>query len=267
MSEKEKVRYQELLLRLRRLNGDSPQATDESSAPSPWRFGRGEAITIVTSRLPERYRAGLPYSNPHHPDYLGKSYEYGDLDALLELVRAVSQLNPDNPLQWGLASRLSPDDRTAHLIVLGGADFNDLSRDILKYLSDIPVAQSERKNEDDEGAFSVLTPTGFEEFRPVLADGLLTEDVAHFLRAPNPYNRKRTLTLCSGMFARGSFAIVRALTDPEIKNRNAAYLANRFPGCDSYSILCRVKVVANEIVVPDWTSDEFRLYEWPEAVE
>ena len=93
------------------------------------------------------------------------------------------------------------------------------------------------------------------------------EDVAQFLRAPNPYNRRRTLTFFNGMFSRGSYEIVRALTDSKIQERNAAYLSHRFRNVDTYSIVCRVKIVASEVVVPDWTVSEIRLHEWPEAVD
>jgi hypothetical protein len=68
------------------------------------------------------------------------------------------------------------------------------------------------------------------------------------------------------MYSRGSYGVVRALTDPKIQERNAAYINRRFSSADTYSIVSRVKIVANEVVVPDWTLDEIRLHEWPEAV-
>ena len=94
---------------------------------------------------------------------------------------------------------------------------------------------------------------------------VLKEDVALFLRTSNPFNRERTATLCNGLFARGTLGVARALIEPKIRERNLAYLAERFADEETYSILCRVKVVANKIVVPDWTLDEIRLHEWPEA--
>jgi hypothetical protein len=84
---------------------------------------------------------------------------------------------------------------------------------------------------------------------------------------PESYNRERTLTFFTGMYSRGSYGAVRALTDPKIQERNAAYIASRFAGAQTYSIVSRVKIVANEVVVPDWTLDEIRLHEWPEAEE
>ena len=68
----------------------------------------------------------------------------------------------------------------------------------------------------------------------------------------------------NGMYSRGSFGAVRALTHPDFQERNAAYISRRFPDADTYSVVSRVKIVANEVVVPDWTADNVRLHEWPE---
>lgn len=51
-----------------------------------------------------------------------------------------------------------------------------------------------------------------------------------FLRAPNPFNQKRTVTLCNGLFGQGVLGAVRALTDERFRDRNANYLAERFAG-------------------------------------
>jgi transcriptional regulator with XRE-family HTH domain len=235
---------------------------------SPLQFAAGEAITIACSELPQRLRTELSYADPDDPDYV-ESYRIADLDTLIELLPHVAALNPTSPIKIGLDSELTADDRSAHLIVLGGVDFNKITRGLLQYLEHMPVRQLERATDDDPGGFSVRTLTGLKEVRPTLLDGgsELKEDVAHFLRAPNPYNHQRTLTFFHGSYSRGSRGVVRALTDSKIKKRNATYIAERFGNQDAYSIVCRVKIVANEIIVPDWTLDEIRLHEWPEAGE
>ena len=174
-------------------------------------------------------------------------------------------------MKIGVFEELSADDKTAHLILLGGIDYNPFSGQLLEDLKDVPVAQqSPRATDTDTGAFTVYRagapPTQFTPtVRPEGQQRILEEDVALFVRAPNPYNRKRTLTMCNGMHSRGTHGIVRALTDSKIQERNSRYIEDRFKGTDTYSILCRVSVVANEIVVPDWTLADIRLHEWPEA--
>jgi transcriptional regulator with XRE-family HTH domain len=269
LSETERVDYLALLEELNDLRAAaehrSQSAADEIR--SPLQFPTGQSITIVCSELPVEFRERLPYSDPGDPNFI-KAYQYADLDSLLELYGYVNSLNPRSPIHIGVPSKLTIDQRNAHLVVLGGIDFNSVAAEILKDLSHVPVAQRMRSSDTDEGAFTVRTSQGPREFRPQLVvDGgvrTLREDVAFFLRTPNPYNRERTATVCNGMFGRGTFGIVRALTDPVFKNRNNEYLAKRFREQETYSILCRVKVVAQEIVVPDWTVDDMRLHEWPE---
>ncbi len=247
---------------------DEPVVIPEWS--SPLQFPPGQAITIVCSELPAKRRAAFGSAHPRDADYI-ESYKYADLDALIELLPAVVAFNPTSPIAVGTLSELSTDDLTAHLIALGGVDWNAVTAAALTELSDVPVSQLKRETDEDTGGFSVRTPQGRRKLEPkIRREGenvILVEDVAHFLRAPNPYNRQRTLTFFNGMFSRGSYGVVRALTDPKIQERNATYVARRFSGADTYSIVCRVKIVANEVVVPDWTVAELRLHEWPEAVD
>jgi hypothetical protein len=234
---------------------------------SPLQFPPGQAITIVCSELPERLRSRFDYATPDDPDYV-ESYKYADLDALIELLPHVRALNPTSPITVGVLSELSLDDLTAHLIAIGGVDFNLVTKAALIDLTYVPVRQLGRDTERDSGGFWVRTPSGRRNLTPKLsAEGdrlTLLEDVAHFLRAPNPYNRERTLTFFTGMYSRGVYGVVRALTDPKIHERNGEYVARRFAGAHAYSIVSRVKIVANEVVVPDWTLEEIRLHEWPE---
>jgi transcriptional regulator with XRE-family HTH domain len=272
LDEAEQATYRALRDEFRALRNRADGSAETPVTPevvSPLQFPPGEAITIVCSELPERLRRQFGYASAHDPDFV-ESYKYADLDALIELLPFVRWLNPTNPITVGIPRELSNDDLTAHLIALGGVDFNEVTEAALTDLTQVPVKQLKRPSEEDAGGFSVGVESGRRvEFQPKLrreeGKTTLKEDVAHFLRAPNPYNRFRTLTFFNGMYSRGSYGVVRALTDPKIQERNAAFVASRFRDADTYSIVCRVKIVANEVVVPDWTADEIRLHEWPEA--
>ncbi|MFG1606182.1 helix-turn-helix domain-containing protein [Actinoplanes sp. NPDC049265] len=254
------------LLRLRQTDVAGPAP----AVDSPLQFGLGEAVTIVCSQLPAGRRKTFGDDDPADANFI-ESYKYADLDALLELLPFVLRLNPVSPITVGTADELTTDDLTAHLIALGGVDWNRVTRALMPFFHDIPVAQVPRSADEDAGGFTVRTG----ESQPrrlvprVRREGdrtTLVEDVAHFLRAPNPYNRQRTLTIFNGMFSRGSYGVVRALTDPKIQERNAAHAARRLNRQQTYSVICRVKIVANEVVVPDWTLADDRLHEWPEDV-
>jgi hypothetical protein len=109
------------------------------------------------------------------------------------------------------------------------------------------------------------------QYRPVLqkVDGrkILREDVALFAQAVNPFNQERIVTICSGMYGRGSYGVVRALTDSEFRIRNSRYLESRFKNSLPYCLLTRVQVVNNQTLIPDWTDDGTRLFEWSGSVD
>jgi hypothetical protein len=92
---------------------------------------------------------------------------------------------------------------------------------------------------------------------------ILREDVALFARAVSPSNRKRIVTICNGMYGRGTYGAVRALTDERFRDRNMEYIQARFPDAEAYCILTRVTVENGVTLTPDWTLPETRLFEWP----
>ena len=267
------LRHELLALRDRAMgesdDGGAGGPSTSDAAFSPWRF-RNERITMVCAPMPAKY-LHPGYTDPDDPNYI-ETYRYADLDALLELYGYLRALNPESRITMRTPDSVEPHEYTNHLILLGGVDWNELTRELLKRL-DVPVTQATRETDESVGFFEVTEGTETVTFRPVMYEApdrtdtkvLLVEDVAHFFRGPNPFNRRRTVTLCNGMYGRGVLGAVRALTDPTFRQRNADYLATRFSGSDQYSILSRVPVVSGKVLTPDWTVPHTRLHEWPEA--
>lgn len=234
---------------------------------SVWRFPPDQDITIVCSALPDHYLEPMPYTDPDAPDYVDL-YRYADLDALLELHGHIRAVNPMNKVQIRTADRVRPEDFTSHLVLLGGVDWNTITAELL-YRLDLPVRQTAREDEgiaggfvvDDDGREVTFSP----ELRKVRGKDRLVEDIAHFFRTMSPLNEKRTITICNGMYQRGTFAAVRALTDPRFRDRNDQHVRDRFGDEPAFSILCRAKVILGTTVTPDWTSEDDVLHEWPPA--
>jgi hypothetical protein len=65
------------------------------------------------------------------------------------------------------------------------------------------------------------------------------------------------------MYGRGTYGVVRALTDAQFRERNSAYL-RRFGG-DTYGLVMRIRVVEGQTITPDWTAPDTILHEWPEV--
>jgi hypothetical protein len=204
------------------------------------------------------------YADPASPDYV-ELYTYADLDALIELYGHIRAFNPDAQVHFRTAQELLPDDYTTHLVLLGGVDWNVVTRALLDRV-ELPVRQVARHAESQLGGFEVKSEKRSQLFVPELDDsGQLIADVAHFYRSLNPFNAKRTVTICNGMYGRGTLGAVRALTDARFRDRNEAYVRQRFAGAETFSIIVRVSVLMGQLLTPDWTVPETRLHEWPES--
>jgi transcriptional regulator with XRE-family HTH domain len=233
----------------------------------PWHFGDGGRVIIVCPELPPDILDGIPHASPENLDYTELS-RLTDLDALFELHGHIRAVNPDSQVEYLPASRMGRDEAAAHVVVLGGVDWNDVQRDFLR-LSDAPVVQRSEDGEPNRGGFEVVGDAPH-AFAPVLEQRdkrpVLVEDVGHFYRGPNPLNREQSVTLCNGMFSRGVFGAVRTLTDKQFRDRNAEFIENRFGGVDAFSILFRVPVINNDVVTPDWTAAGTVLHTWPGTI-
>jgi hypothetical protein len=230
-----------------------------------WRFPDGRPVTIVCAQVPVEMLARIPYSNPADPDYVAL-YAYADLDAFVELHGHVRAANPGSHVFFRTTGQLASDDFTTHFVSLGGADWNKATESVFARLS-MPVVQVADWAVDDGQYFEVREGGGApERHHPVVdRDGsrkVLREDVALFARARNPFNQVRTVTICSGMYAGGTFGAVRALTDTRFRDRNTRYARERFGDSDTFCILTRVRVENGKPLTPDWTLPDYRLFEW-----
>lgn len=238
----------------------------------PWHFPDGHEVRIVCAQLPDNLRKKMgPYTDPRDPDYV-RLYNFADLDSLIELHGHIRAANPDSLVRFKLATDLVPDDYTTHLVLLGGVDWNIGTRRLLAML-ELPVNQVSFYADDPGGAaFEVRDGGRVSRFAPRLTDQdtgpkQLDEDVAHFVRGPNPFDRRRTVTICNGMYGRGTLGAVRALTDARLRDSNAEYVRGRYPENATYSILFRVRIFEGSVVTPDWTAPGTVLHEWSEAAE
>jgi hypothetical protein len=175
--------------------------------------------------------------------------------------------NPANQVNLRIAGKLASDDYTSHLVSLGGVDWNRLTSTALQRLP-LPVRQVADWNTPGEQYFEVEENGTTARHRPELEKasthpkGILREDVALFARAVSPFNRKRTVTICNGMYGRGTYGVVRALTDARFRDRNADYLRTRFGSIDTYCVLTRVPIVDGATLTPDWSTGDYTLFEW-----
>lgn len=226
-----------------------------------WDFDSGD-VTIICPEAPEEGRSVL--ADELQPNYT-RMYRYADLDALIELWGHIRASNPELKVVHRLPSEVTADHMSSHVVVLGGVAWNQVTKRLLKLLSELPVSQIEVADLETGEIFRASSAGG-KEFRPLweeLEGGgrELVEDVALLARLRNPFNHSRTITICNGIHSRGVLGGVRTLTDVAVRDRNEAFLSQRFPGGE-FALLLRVQVVNGEAISPDLEIADNRLYEW-----
>src|SRR5215813_7916393 len=272
MTAPEQAAREELLVELTRMRSealDTPawsparttiagtaQEIPESLKAGLYRFKPGEAITIVCAQLPQEMLQEMRYADPLDPDFI-ELYRYSDLDSLLELFGHLRASNPSSLVEFRAAHELRPDEYTAHLVALGGVDWNRATSSVLDRLQ-LPVRQVGEWNTPGGAYFEVTDEDDHKVIhRPQLDElagrEILREDVALFAWAVNPFNRKRFVTICNGMYGRGTLGAVRALTDERFRDRNMEYIHARFANSEAFCILTRVTVENGLTLTPDWT--------------
>jgi hypothetical protein len=241
------------------------RSTHSIVGSGPWQFD--EPVMIVCAELPEKLHAHVGTFGSVDPDGSELS-NYADLDSLVELYGHIRAVNPDIDVGFRRASHLRDVDLTQHLVFLGGIDWNPATRDAMR-LIDIPIVQRSMDDDPSRGYFEAGAGGEARTFAPVFesrdSGRVLVEDVGFFLRAPNPLHKRRSVTVCNGMFGHGVLGTVIALTSKICRDDNTDYLADTFAGLDTFGLLFRVRFMNGRVVPPDWTVPGTVLYRWPES--
>jgi hypothetical protein len=246
-----------------------PDLLTSSLSSGPWFFPDGGKITIVCAQWPRDMLERIPYTDTNDPDYI-ELLTYAELDSLFMSYGHLRAANPASQVDYFRSGLLPAENYSSHLVSLGGTDWNVVTASLLRRLR-LPVRQVADWSVQDGQFFEVDGDAGATRHHPSLERtgdrDVLLEDVALFARTVNPFNRDRTATICCGMYGRGTYGVVRALTDPEFLERNTRYLESRFGNSRSYCLVVRVTVDNNKTMTPDWTEDRTRLFEWSGTVD
>jgi hypothetical protein len=233
-------------------------------ARKSWHFSDSGPVTLVCAQLPADQTG--PMADPADPNFT-QLLSFGDLDAMVELWGHVRMENQAMDVYYKSAPRVTADDLSGHVVIIGGIGWNDVTRRILS-LARLPVTQ-----EDDPacttGEIFVARVDGAERrYLPEWSEtdpGKLTEDVGLLVRMPNPLNSNRTLTMCNGIHSRGVLGAVRSLTDKRLRDSNERYVARTFADSEQFGILMRVQVIEGVAMTPDFNTAGTVLYQWSAA--
>jgi transcriptional regulator with XRE-family HTH domain len=262
----ERRRYVELKAELYGLlNAPSNPLQNTSAFSKSFAFKDGPVIVICPDAPGDMLG---PLAQQNDPNFT-KLQRYGDLDALIEIFGHLRASNPDLEVLHRLAGEATADDLLSHVILLGGVAWNQVTKRFQESIRQVPITQVEV--DGYPGDVFELVDAGEandkrERFNPKWEDDgrggqHLIEDVAFLARLPNPFNGRRTLTICNGVHSRGVYGAVRCLTDQRVCLANEQYLADRFPN-GQFALLFRVPVVGSKVLSPDLQNPDARLYEW-----
>ena len=95
-------------------------------------------ITIICPELPVEQRGQL--ADPSHPNF-NRLQLFADLDALLEMWGHVRMQNPDLWTRIRLPTEVVADDLSAHVILLGGVGWNNVTRRFQAATGQMPITQ------------------------------------------------------------------------------------------------------------------------------
>jgi hypothetical protein len=218
------------------------------------------ALTSLSARTPDADgpHEPVPYANPWHPNYIESLWD-GDRDATLELFGHIRAENPSSEVRIFTADKVTHNHLTGHVVILGQGDTFGrpgestldwmVKRHNLPWRARLPEGGDEEFDSeivvtlDSLGAPAYYpdgeSPLDEDVHRPVFlrdasgdADSRklvagypqLEYDVAILARQPNELNLSATLTVCAGIFSRGTYGAVRALTDANLRARNEQWL-------------------------------------------
>lgn len=246
-----------------------------------WHFPDGRPVRIVSTPMYGDVVEAVPYANSFHPDYI-ESLRNADMDATIELFGHIRAENPSSDVRHLTRRTVNRDDLTSHLVLLGGADtlvdpaLPPREASPLAWLvrrldlavhTQVPegadaqfglefvVSTDERGHPMHRGPYrEVHAPTFLQteghrlavdgQGVPVTTGGFpqLEYDVGLLLRCPNPMNTAATITLCTGIFHRGTYGVARSLTDPHLRRANEDFVEATF-GLDDFWLLMRIPVL------------------------
>lgn len=233
--------------------------------PPSFKFSAGRVVVICPT-IPKEELVD-PFASETNINFT-KTRQYGDLDSLIEIYGHLRAANPHLDVFHRLTHDVTRDDYSSHVVLLGGIGWNPATARFQEATDRVPIKQKVVEGYEGGDIFTTPTSEGERSFYPEFKDlgngEELIADIGYLARLRNPFKVSRTLTICNGVFSRGVFGAVRALTDASVREDNERYLANRFPEGE-FAMLIRIPVITKETVSPDLQNPNLRLYEWPPA--
>jgi transcriptional regulator with XRE-family HTH domain len=215
-------------------------------------FPPGERIRVICGELSAEDRS--EHAAAESVNYI-RMLSCADLDAAVEVYGCLREMNPGSDVQIRKARELDENDPNSHLVVLGNLSREEWNESRLAVV--LPVAQPRDDSSPDGEPFEFTDSTGRRQRRSATLSehregNPVTEDIGFLARRRNPINSNYSMTIFSGVYTRGVYGAVRAITDRDYADANQDYLRHRFGESASYGLLIRVTVLDDSVPTPDF---------------
>lgn len=247
LDKRELVRFQQLRAELLELReGAEREAKRERATPGPaggyelWHHERTEKLFVVAPELPPSER--MPYADERNVNYI-RLARYGDLDAFFEMFVALTRMGYAN-----LSHRSAREHgigTARNLVLIGGPDFNPLTRTFL-HLLNLPIQHATSAG----GAAGFVLADGTPVQPTVIDESQVIEDIGLFVRATNPTNPDTDVTICSGVYTYGVLAAVHLFTNQRLAGDNLQAVHDRLGQAHNFAVLFRAKVIDGRVPTP-----------------
>ena len=174
-----------------------------------WRFGHSDTVYIVCPELTEPDKRQNPEDNEFL--YLGK---YGDIDSLLVLYSSLSKLFPSIDIRYCTGrefKNLPGNPYSENLILLGGPDYNEVTKYYLDKTDLIPYKFVETAEED----IGIQHPHTKEIFLSNFdKNENLNSVIDHgfFVKASNPANPSKKIIMVNGIHTYGVYGAAKCFS-------------------------------------------------------
>ena len=219
-----------------------------------WGISDKDSVVVICSELDNP----LERQNVEPREFI-YSLKYGDTDAFFEIIITLLRLYPNIKLKAISSGEANSAklDLASHLIVVGGPDYNEITKQVL---NDCDTRFRYRSPCSQEACSSDPTQICLHDnsSRKELFEKQEEKDFGYIERIKNPHDPSKFITLIGGCHTIGVTAIVKAFSMAESEKgeipsmvlRNAKIIANTIKRNSEYSLYVSAHRIGQTVAVP-----------------
>jgi hypothetical protein len=217
-----------------------------------WGFSSNDIVHIVCPELEEPYNRQNPEDNEFL--YLGK---YGDIDSLITLFSSLSKLYPNINFKFCTGKEfkgLRPAPNPENLILLGGPDYNPITKYYMNKTKKIPY----KFIVVNDSSIGIKLPKKGQTIEACFEDednSRQGSDCGFFVKFCNPYNKNKRVFMINGIHTYGVYGAAKCFSvcqdgDNDVSIENCKKVINKIGDNCNFAVHFSVQIMQNETGIP-----------------